>query len=109
MATQFGVGPSYVLKVRARLRNLGDAAPGPQHNHVPPQLEPLKDAVRDHLAATPDARLREVQAWLLETHKVRVSYSVLWATVARLGLIPNLSDQNLYAQSCRPMDMMCQG
>lgn len=31
-AARFDVSPSYVSKVRARLRDQGDAAPGPQHN-----------------------------------------------------------------------------
>ena len=86
VAARFGVSPSYVSKVRARLRVRGDAAPGPQRNHVAPRLEALADAVRAHLASTPDAKLHEVRAWLAEQHKVRVSHSVLWTTVARLGL-----------------------
>lgn len=86
VAARFGVSPSYVSKVRARLRDLGDPAPGRQRNHVVPRLEPLVDALRAHLAALPDAKLREVRAWLAQQHKVRVSHAVLWAAVARLGL-----------------------
>jgi transposase len=86
VATRFGVSPSYVSKVRARLRVLGDAAPGPQRNHVPSRLAPVREAVRDHLTATPDAKLREVRAWLVAEHKLRVSHAVLWTTLARLGL-----------------------
>ncbi len=33
VATRFDVSSSYVSKVRPRLRVVGDAAPGPQHNH----------------------------------------------------------------------------
>src|SRR5215218_3543629 len=33
-AARFAVSPSYVSKVRARLRETGDTAPGPQRNHV---------------------------------------------------------------------------
>lgn len=86
VSARFGVSPSYVSKVRARLRVLGDTAPGPQHNHVPPRLLPLADAVRAHFAAAPDAKLREVRAWLAEEHKLRVSHAALWTAVARLGL-----------------------
>jgi transposase len=86
VAARFSVSPSYVSKVRARLRVLGDASPGPQHNHVPPRLAPLTDAVRDQVAANPDAKLREVRAWLVEAHGVQVSHPVLWRAVARLGL-----------------------
>lgn len=53
-----------MFKARARLRLLGDASPGPQHNHVPPRLAPLTDAVRDQITANPDAKLRKVRAWL---------------------------------------------
>jgi transposase-like protein len=47
VATRFGVSPSYVSKVRARLRELGDPSPGLQRNHVPLRLEPLADALRE--------------------------------------------------------------
>src|SRR5215218_7331126 len=40
-AARFAVSPSYVAKVRARLRELGERTPGPQRNHVPPRLAPL--------------------------------------------------------------------
>lgn len=86
VATRFGVSPSYVSKVRARLRDLGDAAPGPQHNHVPLRLAPFADALRAEIAARPDAKLRELRCWLEGTHGVRVSHPVLWKVVARLGL-----------------------
>ena len=86
VATRFDVSPSYVSKVRARLRDQGDAAPGPQHNHVPLRLAPLTDLVRAQVAAEPDAKLRDLRAWLDCTHGVRVSQSVLWKVVARLGL-----------------------
>jgi len=86
VATRFWVSPSYVSKVRARLRDLGDAAPGPQHNHVPPRLAPFADALRAEIAARPDAKLRELRSWLASTHAVRVSHPVLWKVVARLGL-----------------------
>src|SRR3954451_17023818 len=46
VATRFGVSPSYVSKVRARLRELGDARPGAQRNHVPLRLTPFVDALR---------------------------------------------------------------
>jgi transposase len=45
VAERFDVSPSYVSKVRARLRELGDAGPGPQRNHVPLRLAPFTDAL----------------------------------------------------------------
>ena len=85
-AARFAVSPSYVSKVRARLRETGDTAPGPQRNHVPPRLAPLADALRARVAAGADATLAELRAWALAEHGVRVSQPVMWRTLARLGL-----------------------
>jgi len=86
VATRFGVSPSYVSKVRARLRELGDARPGAQRNHVPLRLAPFVDALRARIKAVPDAKLDEMRSWLQDTHDVSVSYAVMWKVVARLGL-----------------------
>ena len=85
VASRFGVSPSYVSKVRARLRELGDSGPGQQCSHVPLRLAPFSDALRARLQAVPDAKLNDVRSWLRQTHGVSVSYSVLWKVVARLG------------------------
>jgi transposase len=85
-AARFGVSRSYVSKVRARFRELGDASPGPQHNHVPLRLAPLLGALRAQIKARPDTKLRELRAWLESTHGVRVSHPVMWKVVTRLGL-----------------------
>ena len=86
VATRFGVSPSYVSKVRSRLRELGDARPGAQRNHVPLRLAPFVDALRARIKAVPDAKLDEMRSWLRDTHNVGVSYLVMWKVVARLGL-----------------------
>ena len=80
------VSPSCVSKVRARLRELGDARPGAQRNHVPLRLAPFVDALRARIKAVPDAKLDEMRSWLQDTHDVSVSYAVMWKVVARLGL-----------------------
>ena len=85
-AARFAVSPSYVSKVRARLRDAGEATPGPQRNHVPPRLAPLAGALRARVAAGADATLAELRAWALAEHGVRVSQPVMWKTLARLGL-----------------------
>jgi transposase len=85
-AARFAVSPSYVSKVRARLRETGEAVPGPQRNHVPPRLAPLADALRARVAGGPDASLAELRAWALAEHGVRVSQPVMWKALARLGL-----------------------
>ena len=50
------------------------------------RLASLSDVVRVQVAAEPDAELRDLRVWLDRTHGVRVSQSVLWKVVARLGL-----------------------
>ena len=85
-AVRFAVSPSYVAKVRGRLRRTGDTAPGPQRNHVPPRLAPLADALRARVASGSDATLAELRAWALAAHGVRVSQPVMWKALARLGL-----------------------
>ncbi len=94
-ATRFGVSPSYVSKVRARLRELGDPAPGPQHGHVPLRLAGVTKDLAAQIHRFPDATLDELRLWLSQTHKVSVSYSVMWKVVARLGLTYKKS-------TCRP-------
>lgn len=86
VAARFSVSPSYVSKVRARLRRTGQATPGPQHNHVRPRLEPFYDVVRARVAAQADATIAELRAWMAEQHGVTVSHPVMWETLVRLGL-----------------------
>jgi transposase len=85
-AARFAVSPSYVSKVRARLRDTGETTPGPQRNHVPPRLAPLADALRARVASGSDAPLAELRAWALAEHGVPVSQPVMWKVLARLGL-----------------------
>ena len=86
VAVWLGGSASYVSKVRARLRCLGDAGPGSQHNHVPPRLAPVTNALRAQIKADPDPTLRELRGWVAQQHGVRVSHPVMWTVVARLGL-----------------------
>ena len=85
-AARFAVSPSYVAKVRTRLRRTGEATPGPQRNHVPPRLAPLAEALRARVASGSDATLAELRAWALAEHGVAVSQPVMWKALARLGL-----------------------
>ena len=86
VAARFSVSPSYVAKVRARLRQSGQATPGPQHNHVRPRLEPFYDVLRARVAAQADATIAELRSWMAEQHGVTVSHPVMWETLGRLGL-----------------------
>ena len=86
VAARFSVSPSYVSKVRARLRQTGQVTPGPQHNHVRPRLEPFYDVLRARVAAQTDATIAELRTWMAEQHGVTVSHPVMWETLGRLGL-----------------------
>jgi transposase len=86
VATRFSVSPSYVSKVRARLRATGQATPGPQHNHVRPRLEPYYDVLRARVGEQSDATIAELRAWMAQEHGVAVSHPVMWETLRRLGL-----------------------
>ncbi len=68
VAARFGVSPSYVSKVRARLREAGERTPGTQRNHVPPRLAPLMGVLGARVAAEPDATIAELRAWALAEH-----------------------------------------
>jgi transposase len=78
VAARLSVSPSYVSKVRARLRETGEATPGAQHNHVRPRLEPLYDVLRARVAAQADATIAELRAWMAREHGVTVSHPVMW-------------------------------
>lgn len=86
VAARFSVSPSYVSKVRARLRETGEATPGPQHNHVRPRLEAYYDVLRGRVAEQTDATIAELRAWMVREHGVVVSHPVMWETLRRLNL-----------------------
>lgn len=85
-AERFAVSPSYVAKGRARLRDAGEHAARPQCNHVPPRLAGHEQALGARVAATPDATLDELQAWLATEQAASVGRTALWKGLARLGL-----------------------
>ena len=86
VAARFAVSPSYVSKIRARLRATGSKTPGPQHNHVPPRLAPLYDALRVRVREQADATIPELRAWVAREHRITVSHPVMWKTLVQLGL-----------------------
>lgn len=64
VAARFGVGASYLVKARQRLRDEGEASARPQRNRVPPRLAPHGEAIRAEAARRPGATVAEVRAWL---------------------------------------------
>jgi transposase len=86
VAATLRVGPSYVSKVLSRRRETGEIGARPQRCHVPPKLAHLYGEIRGRTEARPDATLAELKEWLLETHGVSASRTLLCETLALLGL-----------------------
>jgi len=86
VAERLSVSASWVWKVRAKFRCTGDAAPGPQHNHIRPRLEPIYDALRERVAIEPDATIAELRAWAEREYGIVVSHPVMWDALNLLGL-----------------------
>ncbi len=84
VAQRLSVSPSYVVKVRARLREMGERAARPQRNQLPLRLGPMLSALRTR--AMSDATVAELRAWTEAEHGARVSHQVMWKVLARLGL-----------------------
>ena len=86
VAARFGVSASYVVKVRQRLRDTGEASARPQRNRVAPRLAPHCEAIRAEVAAHPSATLGELRAWLASARGAVVGHAAMWRTLDRLGL-----------------------
>lgn len=81
------VSPSYVSKVLSRRRLTGETAARPQCNHVPPALTAEHhEIVRGRVREYPDGTLDELTAWLPGALGTTVSRTLVWETVAKLGL-----------------------
>jgi transposase len=86
IAAALFVGVSYVSKVLNRRRTTGETTARPQCCHVPRKLAGLFAEIRGFVNNRPDATLLEIRAWLLETHKVSASQTLVWETLGHLGL-----------------------
>lgn len=79
------VSISYVSKVLCRRRK-GQTTAKPQRCHVPRRLDRHLIAIREQVEARPNATIEELRAWLLETHNVSASTTLVWETLAQLNL-----------------------
>lgn len=86
IAAMLLVSGPYVSKVLIRRHRTGETAARPQRCHVPAKLSHYHTAIRERVEVNPDATLAELRSWLLETHQVSVSITLMWETLARLGL-----------------------
>jgi len=80
------VSVSYVSKVLSRRDKTGETTARPQRCHLTPKLADLHQAIRQQVAARPDATIAELRAWLLATHEVAVSDGLVCGTLAELDL-----------------------
>jgi transposase len=86
IAEMLRVSVSYVSKALSRRRETGETTVRPQRCHVPPKLKPYYAAIEKQVSACPDATLAELKAWLLETHDVEASTTLIWETLNLLDL-----------------------
>jgi transposase len=80
------VSISYVSKVLSRRSRIGETTARPQRCHVPRELTDQFAAIEKQVQARPDATIAELRSWLLETHKVSASTTLIWETLAHLKL-----------------------
>jgi transposase len=97
IAEMLFVSGSYVSKVLIRRNRTGETAARPQRCHVAAKLSDYHTAIRERVAAKPDATLAELRSWLFETHQVSVSVTLMWETLAQLGL-------TLKKRPCTPLN-----
>ena len=80
------VSVCYVSKVLSRRDKTGETTARPQRCHLTPKLADLHQAIRQQVAARPDATIAELRAWLLSTHEVAVSNGLVCKTLAEFDL-----------------------
>ena len=86
VAQRFEVSESYVARVRAKHRRLGQDVAGAQCNHMPLRLAGLEQLLAGEVIAKTDHTLAQLCAWALREHSVQVGVTTMWKTLRRLGL-----------------------
>jgi transposase len=85
-ARLFLVSVSYVSKVVDRRRTTGETTARVGRAGRKPKLAPHDQAIGARVAPCPDATLEELQAWLADVCKVKVSIGCLWNRLKFLKL-----------------------
>jgi transposase len=84
VADVFGVGLSTIKRYLKQRRETGSVAAKPIPGRPPKKLGPLREGLRQQLAAVPDATLEQrCQLWE-QSHGERVSPSTMCRTIKRL-------------------------
>lgn len=82
VARKYKVSASWVRRLRQRRRETGETAPRPQRHGPVPLHQTHAEAIRQAVAAEPDATLAELRGQL----GLDVSLSTMWHALDRLGL-----------------------
>src|SRR5712691_2780252 len=85
-AARFAVSASSAIKLMARVRATGSAAPARYGGHRRPVLAPHEDILRTLVYEQPDITLAEIQAELTRQRGVAVCLATIHAHLRRLGL-----------------------
>lgn len=86
LAPLFRVSVSYIYKVLGRRRATEETTARSWAGGRKPKLAAQDEALRQRVAAVPDATLAELQAWLLAERGVTVSIGCLWKRLRHLEL-----------------------
>jgi transposase len=86
LAPLFRVSVSYIYKVLGRRRATGETTARRWAGGPKSKLAEQDEALRQRVAAVPDATLAELQAWLLSERSVTVSIGCLWKRLQHLDL-----------------------
>ncbi len=86
IAESLFVSISYVSKVLSRRRHTGETTARPQRCHVPRKLTSHLTAIEEYVGNRPDATIEEIKDWLLKTHNVSASKTLIWETLNDLKL-----------------------
>jgi transposase len=81
-AAKYAVSPAWVRRLLQRRRQTGETAPRPRRHGPRPLRETHADALRQAVAAQPDATLAELR----EALGLDVALSTLWQALDALGL-----------------------
>lgn len=85
-APLFRVSVSYIYKILGRRRATGETRARTGRAGRKPKLAAHDEALCARVAEHPDATLEELQAWLADERKVKVSIGCLWNRLRFLGL-----------------------
>jgi transposase len=86
IAPLFQVSVSYIYKALIRRRTTGETSARRSRSGPKPKLADHDEALRERIAAVPDATLAELQAWLWAEQGVKVSLGCLWKRLQHLDL-----------------------